>query len=170
MIGHEAQRGRFAAGRRGAIERFTPVARILPLDRQIEGDRAVETGQHFGLRLRQGCGNNEGVQVAAIVDLFRAIDERATHQRDAADILPDLWIGILRPKRQRRANLRARVGSEGGTRHPHTLNGSALALPRTLITLLETAQDAEGNVTIPEPLRPYMGGLDRLTVRDRSRR
>ena len=66
----------------------------------------------------------------------------------------------------RRANLRARVGSEGGTRHPHTLNGSALALPRTLITLLETGQDAEGNVTIPEPLRPYMGGLDRLTVRD----
>ena len=67
----------------------------------------------------------------------------------------------------RRANLRARVGSEGGTRHPHTLNGSALALPRTLITLLETGQDAEGNVTIPEPLRPYMGGLDRLTARDR---
>jgi seryl-tRNA synthetase len=66
----------------------------------------------------------------------------------------------------RRANLRVRAGAEGGTRHPHTLNGSALALPRTLITLLETWQDAEGNVTVPEPLRPYMGGADRLTVRD----
>ena len=67
----------------------------------------------------------------------------------------------------RRANLRSRAGTDGGTRHPHTLNGSALALPRTLIALLETWQDAEGNVTVPEPLRPYMGGLGRLTVRDR---
>ncbi len=63
----------------------------------------------------------------------------------------------------RRANLRSRAGSDGGTRHPHTLNGSALALPRTLIALLETFQDADGNVTVPEVLRPYMGGLDRLT-------
>jgi seryl-tRNA synthetase len=67
----------------------------------------------------------------------------------------------------RRANLRSRAGSDGGTRHPHTLNGSALALPRTLITLLETFQDADGSVTVPEVLRPYMGGLDQLTARDR---
>ncbi|MGH7543170.1 MAG: serine--tRNA ligase [Gemmatimonadota bacterium] len=67
----------------------------------------------------------------------------------------------------RRANLRSRAGSDGGTRHPHTLNGSALALPRTLITLLETFQDADGNVAVPEVLRPYMGGLGHLTARDR---
>jgi seryl-tRNA synthetase len=67
----------------------------------------------------------------------------------------------------RRANLRARAGSNGGTRHPHTLNGSALALPRTLIALLETCQDEDGNVTLPEALRPYMGGVERLTARGR---
>jgi len=67
----------------------------------------------------------------------------------------------------RRANLRSRAGSDGGTRHPHTLNGSALALPRTLIALLETGQDAEGNVTLPQALRPYLGGVERLTARGR---
>ena len=67
----------------------------------------------------------------------------------------------------RRANLRARAGGEAGTRHPHTLNGSALGLPRTLVALLETYQDADGNVTVPQVLRPYMGGVERLAARGR---
>jgi seryl-tRNA synthetase len=41
----------------------------------------------------------------------------------------------------------------------HTLNGSGLALPRTLIALLETYQTEKGTVQIPEALRPYLGGL-----------
>jgi seryl-tRNA synthetase len=44
----------------------------------------------------------------------------------------------------------------------HTLNGSGLALPRTLIAVLENYQNEDGSVTIPEVLRPYMGGLDRI--------
>jgi seryl-tRNA synthetase len=47
---------------------------------------------------------------------------------------------------------------DSGTRHPHTLNGSGVALPRTMIAILESFQDAEGAVAIPEVLRPYMGG------------
>ncbi|MGH7571046.1 MAG: serine--tRNA ligase [Gemmatimonadota bacterium] len=62
----------------------------------------------------------------------------------------------------RRANLRYR--SDGGTRHPHTLNGSALALPRTLIAILENFQDPEGNVVVPEVVRPYMGGQETLSL------
>lgn len=65
----------------------------------------------------------------------------------------------------RRANLRYRSGS--GSRHPHTLNGSALALPRTLIAILENFQDAAGNVMVPEVLRPYMGGREVLSAKDR---
>ncbi|MGH7550007.1 MAG: serine--tRNA ligase [Gemmatimonadota bacterium] len=61
----------------------------------------------------------------------------------------------------RRANLRYR--SDGGTRHPHTLNGSALALPRTLIAILENFQDPEGDVVVPEVLSPYMGGQETLS-------
>jgi seryl-tRNA synthetase len=46
----------------------------------------------------------------------------------------------------------------------HTLNGSALGVPRTFDGLLETYQQADGTVVIPEPLRAYLGGLDRLTA------
>jgi seryl-tRNA synthetase len=42
----------------------------------------------------------------------------------------------------------------------HTLNGSGLALPRVLIGVLETYQEADGSVVVPEPLRPYMGGVE----------
>ncbi|NLG29297.1 MAG: serine--tRNA ligase, partial [Chloroflexi bacterium] len=42
----------------------------------------------------------------------------------------------------------------------HTLNGSGLALPRTLIGILENYQQPDGSVVVPEVLRPYMGGLD----------
>lgn len=62
----------------------------------------------------------------------------------------------------RRAGIRSR-GSDGKPQLVHTLNGSALALPRCLIALLETYQQADGSVLVPPPLRPYLGGLDRIT-------
>ena len=46
----------------------------------------------------------------------------------------------------------------------HTLNGSGLAVGRTLVAVLENYQNADGSVTVPEVLRPYMGGVERLTV------
>ena len=45
-----------------------------------------------------------------------------------------------------------------GTRFLHTLNGSALAVGRTLVAVLENYQNEDGSVTMPEALRPYMGG------------
>jgi seryl-tRNA synthetase len=44
----------------------------------------------------------------------------------------------------------------------HTLNGSGLAVGRTLIAVLENYQERDGSVTIPAALRPYMGGLERI--------
>jgi seryl-tRNA synthetase len=61
----------------------------------------------------------------------------------------------------RRMNLRYK-NSEGKNIFCHTLNGSGLALPRLYIALLETYQQADGHVLIPEPLRPYLGGLTQL--------
>ena len=46
----------------------------------------------------------------------------------------------------------------------HTLNGSGLAVGRTLVAILENGQNADGSVTLPAALRPYMGGLEKLTV------
>jgi seryl-tRNA synthetase len=61
----------------------------------------------------------------------------------------------------RRANLRFREKG-GKPQLLHTLNGSALALPRCLIALLETYQQADGSVMVPPVLVPYMGGMDRI--------
>ena len=58
----------------------------------------------------------------------------------------------------RRGNIRFRRGKEGKPEFLHTLNGSALATSRLMIGILECNQDQGGNVTIPEVLRPYMGG------------
>ena len=60
----------------------------------------------------------------------------------------------------------ARVkGKDGKTRHVHTLNGSALAVGRTLIAVLEQYQQADGSVVVPEALRKYMGGLEVIRAR-----
>jgi seryl-tRNA synthetase len=62
----------------------------------------------------------------------------------------------------RRAGLRYRPAGGGRAELLHTLNGSALAVGRTLIAVLENYQDADGGVTIPEVLRPYLDGQARL--------
>tara|TARA_R110002110_G_scaffold18367_1_gene77113 strand:+ start:230 stop:1510 length:1281 start_codon:yes stop_codon:yes gene_type:complete len=63
----------------------------------------------------------------------------------------------------RRMNARFRPeGEEKGTRFVHTLNGSGLAVGRTLVAVLENYQQADGSVTIPPALLSYMGGIDKL--------
>jgi seryl-tRNA synthetase len=65
----------------------------------------------------------------------------------------------------RRAGLRYRPEPGTKPRFLHTLNGSGLAVGRTLVAVLENYQDADGTVVVPEALRPYMGGLERITKR-----
>jgi seryl-tRNA synthetase len=63
----------------------------------------------------------------------------------------------------RRMRARFRPEGERRTELVHTLNGSGLAVGRTLIAILESFQQADGSVVLPEAIRPYMGGLERLT-------
>ena len=65
----------------------------------------------------------------------------------------------------RRMNARYRPEGEKGTRFLHTLNGSGLAVGRTLVAVLENYQQADGSVAVPEVLAPYMGGIKQLTPR-----
>jgi len=62
----------------------------------------------------------------------------------------------------RRSGIRFREAPGGKADYVHTLNGSGLALPRTVIAILENYQTASGEVIVPEALRPYMGGLERI--------
>lgn len=72
----------------------------------------------------------------------------------------------LRDFQARRLNLRYRTagtgGAKGGTQFCYTLNNTAIACPRVLISILETYQNPDGNVTIPDVLRPFMGGRERM--------
>jgi seryl-tRNA synthetase len=62
----------------------------------------------------------------------------------------------------RRANLRYRREDNGKVEYVHTLNGSGLAVGRTFAAILENCQNEDGSITIPEALRPYMGGIERI--------
>ena len=61
----------------------------------------------------------------------------------------------------RRANIRYR-NADGKVGFVHTLNGSGVALPRLMVAILENYQQADGSVVVPEALRPYMGGLEKI--------
>lgn len=63
----------------------------------------------------------------------------------------------------RRASIRYRESEKAKPEYVHTLNGSGLAVGRTLVALLENCQQPDGSVVIPEALRPYMGGMERIT-------
>lgn len=60
----------------------------------------------------------------------------------------------------RRANIKYRPADGGKVKFPHTLNGSGLGMPRTLIAVMENYQQADGSIVIPDVLRPWMGGIE----------
>jgi len=62
----------------------------------------------------------------------------------------------------RRMGARCRPAGAKDTRYVHTLNGSGLAVGRTMVAILENYQQADGSITIPDALRPYMGGMERV--------
>jgi seryl-tRNA synthetase len=65
----------------------------------------------------------------------------------------------------RRANIRFKPAGGKKSEYAHTLNGSGLAIGRTLVAILENYQQADGSVLVPEALRPYMGGLARIQAK-----
>ena len=62
----------------------------------------------------------------------------------------------------RRMNARCKAADAKSTRFVHTLNGSGVAVGRALVAVLENYQNADGSVTVPDALRPYMGGITRI--------
>jgi seryl-tRNA synthetase len=64
-----------------------------------------------------------------------------------------------------RANLRYRPARGAPPRFAHTINGSGLALTRTIDAIIETYQRPDGTISVPDVLRPYMGGLEVIGIR-----
>jgi seryl-tRNA synthetase len=65
----------------------------------------------------------------------------------------------------RRANIKYRPADGSKPRFLHTINGSGLGMPRTLIAVMENNQQADGSILVPEVLRPWMGGIQRIKIK-----
>jgi seryl-tRNA synthetase len=116
---------------------------------------AEETCAALGLayRLKQLCTGSIGFQAAITYDV-------EVWAPGCAEWLEVSSISNVRDFQARRANVKYRTADKGKARFVHTLNGSGLGLPRTLIAVMENNQQADGSIIVPEVLRPWMGGID----------
>ena len=125
---------------------------------------AEEVLQRLGLpyRVLEICAGDMGPKHA------RQLDIELWAPGDDMDDGPDeggRWLEVssvsnFRDYQARRAGLRFRPERHGSAEYLHTLNGSGVAIPRTVVAILEYYQNPDGTVTVPEPLRPYMGGQE----------
>ena len=114
----------------------------------------VLTGLGLHFRVLQLCSGDMGFSAAKCYDLeLWAPGEQQWLEVSSCSCFTDY--------QARRLNCRFR-DADGKTKLVHTLNGSGVALPRLMVALLEQHQNADGSVTIPEVLRPYMNGQERL--------
>jgi seryl-tRNA synthetase len=118
-------------------------------------EHAEETCSALGLayRIKQLCTGSIGFGSAITYDI-------EVWAPGCGEWLEVSSISNVRDFQARRANIKYRTAEKGKTRFPHTLNGSGLGLPRTLIAVMENYQQADGSIVVPEVLRPWMGGQD----------
>jgi seryl-tRNA synthetase len=135
-------------------------ARPEESDRLLEDMRrhAEETCTQLGLphRVKQICTGDLGFAAAITYD----IEVWAPGCQEWLEVSS---VSSVRDFQARRAGIRFRPADGSKTRFVHTLNGSGLALPRTLIAVIENFQQSDGSVSIPEVLLPWMGGISVIT-------
>jgi len=108
-------------------------------------------------RLMQCCTGDLGVKNASMIDVETWMPSRNGYgETHSASRLYDF--------QARRCNLRYKT-ADGKTVFCHTLNNTVIASPRILIPILENYQNADGSVTIPDALRPYCGGMERIEAK-----
>ncbi len=138
----------------------TPEGSDSELEAMI-GD-AEEICRQLGIpyRVKQLCTGDLGFAAALAYD----IDMWAP---GCGEWLEVSTLSNCRDFQARRANIRFRREPGSKPEFVHTINGSGLALPRTMIAILENYQEPDGSIVIPQVLRPYVGGLEKIPA-DRS--
>jgi seryl-tRNA synthetase len=116
---------------------------------------AEETCAQLGLtyRVKQLCSGDLGFSAALTYDV-------EVWAPGCGEWLEVSSVSNCTDFQARRANIRYRPADGGRVHLLHTLNGSGLGLPRTLISVMENYQQADGSIVVPEVLRPWMGGID----------
>ncbi|HEU4650546.1 MAG TPA: serine--tRNA ligase [Croceibacterium sp.] len=147
--------------RQHQFEKVELVAICKPEDWQAEHEHMVRSAEmvlealELPYRRVLLCTGDMGATAKKTYDL----EVWLPGQRAYREISSVSWCGEYQA---RRMNARYRPEGQKGTAFVHTLNGSGLAVGRTLVAVLETYQEADGSVTVPAALAPYMGGIERL--------
>ena len=123
------------------------------LEKMREDAEATCAALGFTYRVKQLCTGDLGFGSAITYDL-------EVWAAGCNEWLEVSSVSNVRDFQARRANIKYRPADGGKARFVHTLNGSGLGLPRTLIAILENNQQPNGSVVVPEVLRPWMGGVD----------
>jgi seryl-tRNA synthetase len=112
-------------------------------------------------RVIQCCTGDIGVKNASMMDIETWMPSRQNEKDPDSGYGETHSASRLYDFQARRLNLRYK-GADGKLRFCHTLNNTVVASPRILIPILENYQNADGSVTVPEVLRSYMNGVDRI--------
>ncbi|MDP9175461.1 MAG: serine--tRNA ligase [Planctomycetota bacterium] len=112
-------------------------------------------------RVIQCCTGDIGVKNASMMDIETWMPSRSDGKNPASGYGETHSASRLYEFQARRLNLRYKA-ADGKIRFVHTLNNTVVASPRILIPILENFQNADGTVTVPEVLRPYMGGREKI--------
>ena len=150
--------------RQHQFEKVELIAICKPEDSEAEHERmcAAAEGvlQALGLPYRKVllCTGDMGFAAAKTFDLEVWLPSQQTYREISS-------ISNCGDFQARRMNARFKPEGEKQTRFLHTLNGSGLAVGRTLVAVLENYQQEDGSVIVPEVLAPYMGGIARLEPR-----
>jgi len=123
------------------------------LERMREDAEATCAALGFTYRVKQLCTGDLGFNSAITYD----IEVWAAGCNEWLEVSS---VSNVRDFQARRANIKYRAADGGKARFVHTLNGSGLGLPRTLIAVMENNQQEDGSIVVPEALRPWMGGVD----------
>jgi seryl-tRNA synthetase len=123
------------------------------LEKMREDAEATCAALGFTYRVKQLCTGDIGFGSAVTYD----IEVWAPGCNEWLEVSS---VSNVRDFQARRANIKYRPADGGKSRFVHTLNGSGLGLPRTLIAVMEQYQQADGSIVVPEVLRPWMGGVD----------
>ena len=129
-------------------------------------DEAEEVLRRLGLpyRILEMCTGDLGFAQAKKydVEVWAPGDDMPDGPAEGGRWLEVSSVSNFEAFQARRAGLRYRPERHESAEYLHTLNGSGVAIPRTMVAILEYYQNEDGTVTVPEPLRPYMGGQERI--------
>ena len=129
----------------------TPEASEAEHDRMVDCAEAVLKRLELPFRTLLLCTGDMGFSARKTFDLEVWLPSQATWREISS-------ISNCGDFQARRMDARIRSAGQKGTRFPHTLNGSGLAVGRTLVAVMENYQDEAGRIAIPQALQPYMGG------------